>query len=104
MTTRLKITVIRLKNLFFEKKLVNITLIVHDFGGPIGLNFAIFIWGMKDLVIKSSYVDKFTSAFSNSKTVKLISSGHFPQEEEPDKVIQAMIDFLKNENHHVLEL
>jgi len=54
----------------------------------------LFIWGMKDTVIKSYYLDKFQSGFSNSTTVKLATSGHFPQEEQADTVAKVMLDFL----------
>jgi pimeloyl-ACP methyl ester carboxylesterase len=54
----------------------------------------LIIWGMKDSVIKPHNLDKFQNGFTNSKTVKLETSGHFPQEEQPEKVINAIFDFL----------
>lgn len=54
----------------------------------------LFIWGMKDVVIKPHNLYKFQKGFTNSKTVQLETSGHFPQEEQPEKVINAIIDFL----------
>jgi len=61
----------------------------------------LFIWGMKDPVIKPHNLEKFLSGFRNSKTVQLETCGHFPQEEQPEKVIKAMIDFLnENKNHN----
>lgn len=54
----------------------------------------LFIWGMKDPVIKPHNLDKFLSGFKNSQTVTLESCGHFPQEEQAETVTQAMIDFL----------
>jgi pimeloyl-ACP methyl ester carboxylesterase len=54
----------------------------------------LIIWGMKDSVIKPHNLDKFHNGFTNSKTVKLETSGHFPQEEQPEKVINAIFDFL----------
>lgn len=56
----------------------------------------LFVWGMKDNVIKPHHLEKFQSSFSNSKTIKLETSGHFPQEEQPEKVIKAIFDFLKH--------
>ncbi len=56
----------------------------------------LFVWGMKDNVIKPHNLEKFQSSFSNSKTMKLEKSGHFPQEEQPEKVIKAISDFLKH--------
>lgn len=55
----------------------------------------LFIWGMKDPLIKSHYLDKFQSGFTNSKTVQLKTCGHFPQEEQPEIITSAIIDFLK---------
>lgn len=54
----------------------------------------LFIWGMKDPVIKSHNLEKFLSGFKNSKAIRLETCGHFPQEEEPTTVISAIKDFL----------
>lgn len=55
----------------------------------------LFIWGMKDTVIKPHNLEKFQRGFSNSRTMKLETSGHFPQEEQAEKVLKAIFDFLK---------
>lgn len=57
----------------------------------------LFIWGLKDPVIKSHYLDKFESAFTNCKTIKLELSGHFPQEEQPDIVAKSILAFLNTQ-------
>lgn len=54
----------------------------------------LFIWGMKDPVIKPHNLEKFEGAFLNSKTVKLDKCGHFPQEENPDIVSDAISNFI----------
>ncbi|MCX6180401.1 MAG: alpha/beta fold hydrolase [Bacteroidetes bacterium] len=54
----------------------------------------LFIWGMKDPVIKAKYLEKFQQGFPNSTTCKLESCGHFPQEEEAERVTQALKKFL----------
>ncbi len=54
----------------------------------------LFIWGMKDPVIQPPYLDKFLTAFRYSKVLRLETSGHFPQEEQPEEVAEAMLDFL----------
>lgn len=60
----------------------------------------LFIWGMKDKVIRPHNLDKFQSAFTNSKTLKLETSGHFPQEEQPEKIINAIFDLLTEKKNH----
>lgn len=60
----------------------------------------LFIWGMKDSVIKPHNLEKFQSGFSNFKTVELETSGHFPQEEQPEKVINAIFNFLTEKKNH----
>jgi pimeloyl-ACP methyl ester carboxylesterase len=55
----------------------------------------LFIWGLKDPVIKPKNLDKFLSGFPNSQVIKLESSGHFPQEEEPEKVVEAIRGFMR---------
>lgn len=55
----------------------------------------LFIWGMKDPVLKPSYLEKFISGFENTTVVELLSCGHFPQEEEPEQVQAAIQNFLK---------
>jgi haloalkane dehalogenase len=49
---------------------------------------------MKDSVIKPHNLKKFQSGFTNFKTVELETSGHFPQEEQPEKVANAIFDIL----------
>ena len=55
----------------------------------------LFIWGMKDPVVKPHFLDKFQSGFPNSTTIKLETCGHFPQEEQPHAVAQSILQFLK---------
>lgn len=54
----------------------------------------LFIWGIKDPVVKPHYLDKFISGFTNSKTIRLETSGHFPQEEQPEEVTKSIFNFL----------
>lgn len=58
----------------------------------------LLIWGMKDPVIKPHYLEKFESGFTNSKTIKLETCGHFPQEEQSEKVTNALLDFLNEKS------
>ena len=55
----------------------------------------LFIWGMSDQFIKPIYLEKFQSGFKNSETLKLENCGHFPQEEEPEQVIESIRNWIK---------
>jgi len=59
----------------------------------------LLVWGMKDNVIKPHNLEKFQTGFSNCKTLKLDTSGHFPQEEQPEKVINAIFEFLTDKKN-----
>lgn len=54
----------------------------------------LFIWGMRDPVLLPKYLTKFASGFQNSTIAKLDSTGHFPQEENPDEVISHIRNWL----------
>lgn len=58
----------------------------------------LFVWGMKDPIIKPYYLNKFERGFTNSTTVLLATSGHFPQEEQADTVTEALFDFLNRQS------
>jgi len=60
---------------------------------PLETKPILFIWGMKDPVIKPKNLDKFLSGFPNAKVLKLETSGHFPQEEQPELVKEAILNF-----------
>ena len=64
---------------------------------PIMHKPTLLIWGMKDPVIRPSYLQKFASGFPNATTFKLETCGHFPQEEEPEAVAKAMLAFLSDQ-------
>lgn len=56
----------------------------------------LFLWGMKDPMIGPQYLEKFISGFPQSQAVRLDTCGHFPQEEEPGKVAEAIAAFMQN--------
>lgn len=60
----------------------------------------LLIWGMKDPFIKPHNLDKFLLGFKKSQAVKLETSGHFPQEEQPELVKKAIFDFLRDKKNH----
>ncbi|KOY88113.1 hypothetical protein AD998_08035 [bacterium 336/3] len=55
----------------------------------------LFIWGMKDPVIKPHYLEKFLTGFPNSQVKRFENCGHFPQEENPNETIECIFNFLK---------
>lgn len=54
----------------------------------------LFVWGMKDPVLSNLCLEKFSEGFPNSKTVEIETAGHFPQEEQPQQVADAIRHFL----------
>lgn len=54
----------------------------------------LLIWGMADPIITPKNLEKFKEGFPNAKVVQLENSGHFPQEEEPEKVVEAILGFI----------
>jgi pimeloyl-ACP methyl ester carboxylesterase len=54
----------------------------------------LFVWGMKDPVLSNIYLEKFKEGFPNSMTVEIETAGHFPQEEQPMQVAEAIKLFL----------
>jgi pimeloyl-ACP methyl ester carboxylesterase len=63
---------------------------------PISNKPTLFIWGMKDPVLKPHFLEKFVSGFTNSETIRLKKCGHSPQEEQPEIVTKCMLNFLAN--------
>lgn len=56
----------------------------------------LLIWGMKDPMISPKYLERFKSGFPNARALTLEFSGHFPQEEESEKVINEILTFINN--------
>jgi len=61
---------------------------------PIRDKPALFIWGMKDSFVKPHFLDRFRAGFSRSQAVALEACGHFPQEEAPESVARAIVEFI----------
>lgn len=61
---------------------------------PIAHKPTLFIWGMKDHVVRPHNLERFVSGFTNSEVIKLEGSGHFPQEEEAERVGGAINRFI----------
>jgi pimeloyl-ACP methyl ester carboxylesterase len=60
---------------------------------------ALFLWGMKDPVIKPKHLEKFETIFKRFTTIKFETAGHFPQEEVAAAVIKSMRAFLTGGNY-----
>ncbi len=54
----------------------------------------LFVWGMKDPLIKPAYLERFLAGFPGAKAIRLETSGHYPQEEQPALVLDAILAFL----------
>lgn len=54
----------------------------------------LIVWGMKDRAFPPRYLDKWRAAFPNARVVSLPDAGHWPHEEEPEAVIEALKGFL----------
>jgi haloalkane dehalogenase len=62
----------------------------------------LFVWGMKDPIIKPHFLERFRNGFSNSKVVRLETCGHFPQEEASEVVATSIFDFMKTSETELL--
>jgi haloalkane dehalogenase len=54
----------------------------------------LLIWGMKDKFVTQKYLEKFSAGFPNATLKILDSCGHFPQEEQSEKVVQFIAQFI----------
>jgi pimeloyl-ACP methyl ester carboxylesterase len=57
---------------------------------------ALFIWGEKDIIFPPDVGEALHRAIAGSTFQLIEKSGHIPMWESPDKVNQAILDFLKN--------
>ncbi len=57
---------------------------------------ALFIWGEKDIIFPLDVGETLHRAITGSKFQLIEKSGHIPMWETPDKVNQAILDFLKD--------
>lgn len=54
----------------------------------------LLIWGMKDIAFREKELRRWQEAFPEAGVIRLPRVGHFPQEEAPEQVIQALRPFL----------
>jgi haloalkane dehalogenase len=55
---------------------------------------ALIVWGMKDTAFRPNQLDRWRTALPGAKVVAIENAGHWPHEEEPDRVVAALKDFL----------
>jgi len=58
---------------------------------------ALVIWGMKDPFLPGSYADRQGEFFDVKQTVKLPESGHWPFQDDPDAVREALVPYLREQ-------
>ena len=54
----------------------------------------LIIWGMRDRAFRPDKLARWKSVIPDAKIVELAHAGHWPHEEEPERVVQAVRDFL----------
>jgi pimeloyl-ACP methyl ester carboxylesterase len=57
----------------------------------------LLLWGMKDRAFPPSLLRRWKEALPGARTVEIPSAGHWPHEEEPEKVEAALREFLEPE-------
>ncbi len=48
------------------------------------------VWGLRDPAFRPSYLERWREALPRAEVVALEGAGHFPQEEEPERVVEAI--------------
>jgi haloalkane dehalogenase len=55
---------------------------------------ALVLWGMQDRLFPASYLDRFRQALPRAQIETIADAGHWPHEERPELVLEAMTQFL----------
>ena len=55
---------------------------------------ALIVWGLKDSAFKPYQLERWERAMPRAKVVRLESAGHWPHEEEPERVTRELVDWL----------
>ncbi|MEQ8680050.1 MAG: alpha/beta fold hydrolase [Cyclobacteriaceae bacterium] len=58
---------------------------------PLETKKTLFLWEMKDPLLGPKYLSRFEEAFRKSKTISFAHAGHFPQEEEAERVTEEIL-------------
>lgn len=54
----------------------------------------LMVWGLKDRAFPPRYLEKWREAFPHARVAALDDAGHWPHEEQPEKVLEALRGFL----------
>jgi haloalkane dehalogenase len=54
---------------------------------------ALIIWGLKDSAFRPYQLERWQTALPNAKVARLDNAGHWPHEEEPERVIHELVDW-----------
>jgi len=63
----------------------------------------LLIWGMKDPIVKPHNLENFQKGFPNSNILELETCGHFPHEEVPERVTDAIAGFMETNGSNTLK-
>ena len=58
---------------------------------------SLILWGMKDSAFRPSQLARWREALPEARVVELPASGHWPHEEEPERVVDEIKRFLSIE-------
>jgi haloalkane dehalogenase len=58
---------------------------------------ALLLWGMKDIAFREKELNRWKSVLTNHEVHTLPNSGHYPQEEAPEEVINYLKNFLEKQ-------
>lgn len=62
---------------------------------------ALILWGMQDTTFQPPVLAKLQQALPSAKTIKFENAGHWPHEEEPERVTEALHAFLSAGHQHL---
>jgi haloalkane dehalogenase len=55
---------------------------------------SLIVWGMRDRALAPPLLDRWQRALPHAKVVRIENAGHWPHEEQPDEVIEALRSFV----------